>query len=256
MGLAQIFKPLNVPVLRDGIVLALPLLAIGGALARRFGWPWGFPWLLASAAVLYFFRDPNREIPTDPDLVVAPADGRVAAVEQLPDGGEFETRLSIVLGLRNVHVIRSPVAGRVVGVTYTRGQFVDAERPDAHRLNEQNRIRLEDGPLAMELVQIAGLIARRIVCWVSVGEPVQRGQRIGLIRFGLANRCIPASWSTRIGARGGTLTCGTRPDRPPETRRLSWRCGRFRPATSTSAATRPVQGESARQAPRGLCDCP
>ncbi|MBV9580417.1 MAG: phosphatidylserine decarboxylase family protein [Chloroflexi bacterium] len=211
MGLAQIFKPLNVPVLRDGVVLALPLLAIGGALARRFGWPWGFPWLLASAAVLYFFRDPNREIPTDPDLVVAPADGRVAAVEQLPDGGEFETRLSIVLGLRNVHVIRSPVAGRVVGVTYTRGQFVDAERPDAHRLNEQNRIRLEDGPLAMELVQIAGLIARRIVCWVSVGEPVQRGQRIGLIRFGSRTDVYLGPGARVLVGEGARLLAGRDP---------------------------------------------
>lgn len=182
--MAEISSTLNVRVLSDGVVLALLLLAPGTALGRLMGWPWAVPWLLASAAVLYFFRDPDREIPGDPDLIVAPADGRVDAVEQLEAGGEFQTRISIVLGLRNVHVIRSPVAGRVVNVSYTRGRFVDAERPDAHMLNERNRVRVEDGAIAVEFVQIAGLIARRIVCWVSVGDAVGRGQRVGLIRFG------------------------------------------------------------------------
>ena len=115
---------------------------------------------------------------------MAPADGKVSAVERLSTDGEFGTRFSIFLRLRDVHVIRSPVSGRVARVTRTHGRYMDAEHPRAHVLNEQNRIRIEDGQSAVELVQIAGMIARRIVCWVAVGNKVERGQRVGLIRFG------------------------------------------------------------------------
>jgi phosphatidylserine decarboxylase len=173
-----------VRVVREGTLLALLLIGGGGALGRLAGWPWAAPWLFLAGGVLYFFRDPDREIPVEPHLVMAPADGRVSAVERLSADGEFGTRFSIFLRLRDVHIIRSPVSGRVVRVARTRGRFMDAEHPGAHLLNEQNRIRIEDGRTAIEVVQIAGMIARRIVCWVTEGDEVERGQRLGLIRFG------------------------------------------------------------------------
>jgi phosphatidylserine decarboxylase len=173
-----------VRVVREGTVLAIVLIGAGGAFGRLAGRPWAAPWLLLAGGILYFFRDPDREIPVEPHLVMAPADGQVTAVERLSTTGEFGTRFSIFLRLRDVHVIRSPVGGRVARVTHTRGRFMDAEHPRAHLLNEQNRIRIEDGQSAVELVQISGMIARRIVCWVAVGDQVKRGQRVGLIRFG------------------------------------------------------------------------
>jgi phosphatidylserine decarboxylase len=173
-----------VRVVREGAVLALVLVGVGGALGRLASWPWAVPWLLLAGGILYFFRDPDREIPNEPHLVLAPADGMVSDVECLSTDGEFGARFSIFLRMRDVHVIRSPVGGRVASITRTRGRFMDAEHPRSHLLNEQNRIRVEDGRSAIEFVQIAGMYARRIVCWVAVGDEVQRGQRVGLIRFG------------------------------------------------------------------------
>jgi len=136
----------------------------------------------------WFFRNPPRTIPQGRNLIVSPGDGTVVAVEQ-----EFEhrflkepsVRISIFLNVFNVHINRMPVAGIVQDVVYTPGQFMAANRPEASAGNEQNAIMLRrsDG-MKILCVQIAGLIARRIVCWVVPGEQVEKGERFGLIRFG------------------------------------------------------------------------
>ncbi|MCU0888381.1 MAG: phosphatidylserine decarboxylase [Rubritepida sp.] len=140
---------------------------------------------------LYFFRDPERVAPPRPDLAVAPADGRIVLVDQAPPPPELDMgaapvwRVAIFLSVIDVHVNRSPVTGRVGRIAYRHGAFVDASLDKASENNERNALRLDlpDGR-QVGVVQIAGLIARRIVCTVREGEPLLAGERFGIIRFG------------------------------------------------------------------------
>lgn len=137
---------------------------------------------LLTLGVASFFRDPRRDVPCDPRLILSPADGRVVRVsEEGPEGGR---RVSIFLSVFNVHVNRAPVAGSIAEIKYTPGSFLPAFRHKASELNEQNLITLhtERGPLAVK--QIAGLIARRIRCWKKPGDAVAQGEKIGFITFG------------------------------------------------------------------------
>ena len=154
---------------------------IAGALAVTFlaSWPWALPFYILAAFCLYFFRDPEREIPTGP-VAVSPADGKVVVIT--PENGG--TRVSIFLNVFNVHVNRTPIPGRVTNVRYQEGQFLVASKEAASHSNEQNIITVE-GPLGrVEFKQIAGLIARRIICYVKPGDTVAAGERVGLIKFG------------------------------------------------------------------------
>jgi phosphatidylserine decarboxylase len=158
----------------------LALLAWPAALVVVPVWVW----------LIAFFRDPQRPVPDGPNLMVSPADGRVTDVREVAHvealGGPA-VRVGIFLSVFNVHVNRSPCAGRVAAVTYKEGRFLSALRHDeASQHNEANSIVLHDAagqPVAM-VVQIAGLIARRIVCTAKPGDALQRGQRIGMIKFG------------------------------------------------------------------------
>ncbi|MCU0945959.1 MAG: phosphatidylserine decarboxylase [Rubritepida sp.] len=140
---------------------------------------------------LYFFRDPERVAPPRPDLAVAPADGRIVLVDQAPPPAELDMgaapvwRVAIFLSVIDVHVNRSPVTGRVGRIAYRHGAFVDASLDKASENNERNALRLDlpDGR-QVGVVQIAGLIARRIVCTAREGEPLLAGERFGIIRFG------------------------------------------------------------------------
>lgn len=134
--------------------------------------------------VFYFFRDPNRSIPSEPDLVVSPADGRVVEVLQESLNGRPGRRVSIFLSVWDVHVNRAPVAGRIANVVYRPGRFHAALRARASAENEQNVITIQTPRGEMAFKQIAGVIARRVICWKSVGESVARGERVGMIRFG------------------------------------------------------------------------
>jgi phosphatidylserine decarboxylase len=159
----------------------LTALAIAGTvLGILFGyWGWG-PCLLLAAFIAFFFRDPQRSTPEGEGLVVSPADGRVTAVETAPSG----SRISIFLSVFNCHINRSPVDGEVIAATYTPGRFRPAWDPRVDRENERNHlvIRAADGDYGV--TQIAGILARRIVCTRGPGSPVRRGERIGLIQFG------------------------------------------------------------------------
>ncbi len=168
-------------MIRDGIYYALAFTA-GGALVSWLRGPWtALPLFLLGAFCAWFFRDPERPIPVGP-VALSPADGRVVRVVQ---EGDRQTRISIFLNIFDVHVNRSPISGVIADITYKPGQFLVASRELASAENEQNviTIRAADGTKVV-FKQIAGLIARRIVCTKKVGDFVQAGERVGLIKFG------------------------------------------------------------------------
>lgn len=173
-------------------LLALALYLLFGTLAT-----WGYalawlPWMALSLVhleVLYFFRDPERTIPSDPAALVSPADGTVTHVEEVDDAdfpGGRAFRISIFLSIFNVHVNRIPRTGKVTDVRYIPGCFLDARHADCAVRNEQLWIDLEDAATQrpMRVKQISGAIARRIVCWLKPGQDVRAGERLGMIKFG------------------------------------------------------------------------
>jgi phosphatidylserine decarboxylase len=171
-------------MVKEGYYFGLPPLALGVA-AFFLNWTVVAVILLfLSAFVFYFFRDPDRAIPCEPDAVVSPADGRVVVVSDEENAGRPGTRVSIFLAIWNVHVNRSPAAGTITNLDYRPGKFLAAMRERASLENEQNVISLSTATGEMAFKQIAGLIARRVVCWKKAGDTVQRGERIGLVRFG------------------------------------------------------------------------
>ncbi len=162
--------------------------AIGLVIGYAFGW-WilWVPCLIALVLLLGFFRDPPRRVPQIPGAVVSPADGKVTAitVNQDPEAGPVGGPvISIFLSVLDVHINRAPYAGRITDLRYRPGDFLNALNVDSGKRNEANWIFMECGRHHLTVRQIAGLIARRIVCRVRKGDRVRRGQRIGLIRFG------------------------------------------------------------------------
>ena len=163
----------------DGIYYALGLLA-GGALTGYLTKPtYSIPFLILAVFCLWFFRDPDRTVPAGP-VAVSPADGKVVAIKQ--ENGQ--TRVSIFLNVFDVHVNRSPIAGTITNIQYKTGKFLVASRAEATTDNEQNFITVEGQGTKIVFSQIAGLIARRIICTVKAGDTVQAGQRVGYIKFG------------------------------------------------------------------------
>jgi phosphatidylserine decarboxylase len=171
-------------MVRDGYFYALPLIVA----AILLGWLTNLAWavipVLLAAFFLWFFRDPERVIPQDPGAVVSPGDGKVTDVSPVMVGGDKQLRLSIFLSVFNVHVNRSPIAGTVREVRYQRGRFLDARNPACAEQNEQNIVTVEGDGQRVIFKQIAGLLARRIVFDPKVGDRLERGQRVGLIKFG------------------------------------------------------------------------
>lgn len=146
--------------------------------------------LFALTAIIFitfiiFFRDPERAPPTDSSLLVSPADGRVVMIKDVDDSHiGAATRISIFLSLFDVHVNRSPLNAQVVFTEHHDGQFHHAASADASEVNERNAILLQAGTRQIVVKQIAGLVARRIVCWMKPGDSLERGERLGLIKFG------------------------------------------------------------------------
>ncbi len=166
-----------------GIYYSAALLAGAGVVTYLTAWYWALPFYILAAFCLYFFRDPDREVPPGP-VAVSPADGKVVVVKP-ENGGQ---RISIFLNVFDVHVNRTPIPGRVADIRYQEGQFLVASKEAASHSNEQNTITV-DGTVAGEptrvvFKQIAGLIARRIVCYKKPGDILAAGERIGLIKFG------------------------------------------------------------------------
>jgi len=218
---------------------------VAAAMGHAWCWPVAVLLMLSCCAGLAFFRDPERVTPNEPGILVAPADGKVVESVKLDHydwiGGPA-TRLSIFLSVLNVHVNRSPCAGLVCAMQYRPGRFLDARNPNSGSLNEANTIVIEPdefgvGPVIVR--QIAGLLARRIVCCVKVGDRVEAGQRIGLIKFGSRtelivpghDRYVPA---VQVGdqARGAVTIMARRIARSPAVETVE-------PAAVGAAAERP-----------------
>ncbi len=162
-----------------GLYYAL-FLSGAGALLGYLTRPWaGIPFYVLAVFCLWFFRDPERRIPSGP-VAVSPADGKVILIKRKPDS----TRVSIFLNVFDVHVNRAPIAGKVVDVTYKPGKFLVASKDEASLDNEMNTLTIDGHGTVVQFSQIAGLIARRIVCYKKPGDFVTAGERIGLIKFG------------------------------------------------------------------------
>jgi phosphatidylserine decarboxylase len=176
--------PYSPGMVREGYYFGLPPLVLGVA-ALFLSWPIpGVILCLLALFVFSFFRDPERRIPQDESLLVSPADGRVVVVTEEDYAGRPGKRISIFLAIWNVHVNRSPAAGTIKRLDYRPGKFLAAWDARASFQNEQNVFALATDAGELELKQIAGWVARRVVSWKKLGDSVARGERIGLVRFG------------------------------------------------------------------------
>ncbi len=170
----------NLKIVPDGIYYACACLLVGITASYLLNNWAGVPFFVLAAFCLYFFRDPDRVTPTG-DVIVSPADGTVVAVRAL---SPTETRISIFLNIFNVHVNRTPVPGRILDIAYQRGKFLVASHEAASADNEQNTFTIEGPSGRVVCKQIAGLIARRIICYKKTGDILAPGERIGYIKFG------------------------------------------------------------------------
>jgi phosphatidylserine decarboxylase len=187
-------------MVRDGYIYGVSLLAVAVVLAWATGnWAWSIAPVLLAAFFLWFFRDPERTIPSGPGLIVSPGDGLVTetAVIATPQGPR--QRISIFLSVFDVHVNRSPIAGVLASVCYQKGQYLNAMNPASADQNEQNIVIVRGDGYEVTFKQIAGLLARRIVFNLKEGDRVERGQRVGLIKFGSrVNVLLPAEAELRV----------------------------------------------------------
>jgi phosphatidylserine decarboxylase len=171
-------------MVRDGYFYGAGCLLAAGVIAWLAGWPYAIPVLLLGTFFLWFFRDPERRIPTIAGAVVSPGDGKVTDVSVVTSGGAERQRISIFLSVFDVHVNRSPIGGVIRDVRYQRGKFLNAMGAHSAEENEQNIVTVEGDGRTVIFKQIAGLIARRIVFNFGVGDQIACGERVGLIKFG------------------------------------------------------------------------
>lgn len=176
----------NVRVMvKDGYLYALGLCAVAAIVwSVTHTWWWAVPPVLLALFFLWFFRDPERRIPAAPGEIVSPADGVVTEADWIETAAGSRLRFSIFLNVFDVHVNRSPVAGTVKVVEHREGAFLNAMKPESGLLNEQTLVVIDAGGYEVGYKQIAGLLARRIVCTVKPGDRLERGQRVGMIKFG------------------------------------------------------------------------
>ena len=187
-------------MVRDGYIYGLSLLAVGVVLAWATGtWVWSVVPVLLGAFYLWFFRDPQRTIPAGEGLIVSPADGVVTETVRIDTVDGPRQRVSIFLNVFDVHVNRSPIAGEVTAVRYQKGKFLNAMNQKCAERNEQNIVTVRGEGMEVVFKQSAGLIARRIVFNQRAGDRVERGQRVGLIKFGSRTDVIvPAEAEIRV----------------------------------------------------------
>ncbi len=203
----------------DGYYYALSLVGGATLLGWLVGTFWALPALVLAAFFLWFFRDPEREIPDTPGAVVSPADGKVTGIWPVTENGVRQTRISIFLNVFDVHVNRSPTAGIIREVRYQTGKFGNAMKLTSAEHNEQNIVEVEGEGRRVTFKQIAGLLARRIVFTKKTGDRVERGERVGLIKFGSRVDVFldhSASLQVKIGDRvkGGSSVLAIIPPAP------------------------------------------
>ena len=172
-------------MVRDGYLYGGSLIAVAVLLALWTGsWAWALIPLLLAAFFLWFFRDPQRQVPDGEGLVVSPADGLLTSIERFATPAGEQVRLSIFLSVVDVHVNRAPISGVIRSVHYRKGKYLNAMNPNSAEENEQNTVEIEGQGYRVTFKQIAGLLARRIVFSKEAGDRVKRGERVGLIKFG------------------------------------------------------------------------
>ena len=189
MSLLQTIQNAVPPVHREGY----PFIAVFAVATLLLGWLWDPLFYFGLALTIWcalFFRDPKRVTPVSDELVISPADGRVSHVGKIVPPAELGLgdaemlRISVFMNVFNCHVNRAPMRGKITGVFYKKGEFLNAELDKASMHNERNSLVIDTEQGAIAVVQIAGLVARRIVCWADQGESISAGERFGLIRFG------------------------------------------------------------------------
>jgi phosphatidylserine decarboxylase len=171
-------------MVRDGYYYGAAMLAAAALIAWLVSPPWATIPVLLGAFFIWFFRDPERAVPSEAGAVVSPADGKVTEIREVKFRGTSWKRISIFLSVFNVHVNRSPVSGVVSSAQYQPGKFLNAMNPASAESNEQNTVTIEERGERVILRQIAGLLARRIVFTKKIGDQLKRGERVGLIKFG------------------------------------------------------------------------
>lgn len=201
-------------IVRDGLPFIL-VPALLAAVLFLFGfWILGTLALVLTAFMAFFFRDPKREITTDQNLIVSPADGRVTLVTEIEPGKADSLKLvSIFLSPFDVHINRAPIAGTITDVRYASGKFLMATNTNASEVNEQNVLTIQGERITVVCKQIAGILARRIVCWKKAGEKVALGERFGLIKFGsrtdlILPACVDVLVSKGMRVKGGSSIIG------------------------------------------------
>ena len=219
-------RRLLVPIHKEGY----PFIAIGAVAALILGQFWeplGWLFVIVTLWMCYFFRDPERVTPIRDGLVVSPADGRVSMITTLVPPAELDLpaepmqRVSVFMNVFDCHVNRSPVAGRIAQILYTPGLFLNAELDKASEDNERNALVIETATAKIGLVQIAGLVARRIVSFVRQGDELGAGERLGLIRFGSrVDVYVPLAAQLLVGVgqvaiAGETVLADLRAHEPP-----------------------------------------
>ena len=220
-------RRLMVPIHREGYPFIL-IAGLAALILGHFVWePLGWILVIITLWICYFFRDPERVTPVREGLVVSPADGRVSMITTLVPPPELDLprepmqRVSIFMNVFDCHVNRSPVAGRIVQILYTPGLFLNADLDKASEDNERNALVIESAGARLGIVQIAGLVARRIVGFVKDGDLLEAGQRFGLIRFGSrVDVYLPASAQLLVGVgqmavAGETVVADLRGSEPP-----------------------------------------
>lgn len=192
-------------MVRDGYIYGLSLLAVAALAVWATGhWAWAIPALLLAAFFLWFFRDPERTIPSEPGLIVSPADGLVTETVTISTPEGPRKRISIFLNVFDVHVNRAPIAGELSSINYYKGQYLNAMNPACAEVNERNVVTMRGEGIEITFKQIAGLLARRIVFPLKVGDRVERGQRVGLIKFGSRTDIVmpaEAEFQVKVGQR-------------------------------------------------------
>jgi len=205
-------------MVRDGYIYGISLVAVAAAIVWATGtWVWAILPLLLAFFFLWFFRDPERLVPAGDGLIVSPGDGMVTETVRIDTPNGPRQRISIFLNVFDVHVNRSPISGVLRRVEYQKGLYLNAMNPTSAERNEQNVVTMRGNGFEVTFKQIAGLIARRIVFNYKEGDVVQRGQRVGLIKFGSrVDVLVPADALVRVKVgervKGGSSVVAAMPD--------------------------------------------
>ena len=209
-------------MVRDGYIYGLTLFSVAGAVGwTTHEWVWMLSPLILAAFFLWFFRDPYRLIPAGNGLIVSPADGHVTEIASISTPAGPRQRISIFLSVFDVHVNRAPISGILTAVRYQKGQYLNALNPESAERNEQNIVTVRGEGIEVTFKQIAGLLARRIVFNFSEGSRVERGERVGLIKFGSrVDVILPAEAFLRVRVgdkvRGGNSVLAAMPEAQTE----------------------------------------